>query len=564
MFEASNGACIALFASLLALIVIFGRKKLYPKPYPQIPYNAHSAKRIMGDLPDLIPAIKATKANSESIYRITTQKLGSPIAQLLLPGNPMIILSDPYEIERILRSNQFDKSAWALSVVGPLFSKATLSQLTTPELKAQKKLWGDVMGLDFLKRTAAPKSYSSTVELVELWRLKATTAHKGQPFNVLEDLKNAALDAIWVSIVGEKPGTLRYEKRKLEHELKGQQFDDPAPPGSFMKEQVEYIVDTIMDASATPFPAWAVKLEVLKPRFRRFRKVVTREMSRAMKKALTRYEGLDLDSLGKDSIDTCAMDLVLRKQALQAKKAGVEPSDPTKDIAMLDELFVLLIGGHDSTANTLAWFIKFMETFPQAQTELRAALSSAFGPGIPTLSQILEADIPYLDAACEEALRLSGTSNGVLRSPLQDTTILGYPVPKGSIIYMNIHVNHSSVLADESQRTETGKAARQKKDDGFKTPAGRDLGTYEPRRWLVRDETGKEMFNPNALPQLAFGAGVRMCFGRRLAVMQFRIAVTLLILSFEFQEVPEGMQSMACIERLFRTPQQPYAKLRVL
>ncbi|CAP67124.1 uncharacterized protein PODANS_1_21440 [Podospora anserina S mat+] len=546
MFEASNGACIALFASLLALIVIFGRKKLYPKPYPQIPYNAHSAKRIMGDLPDLIPAIKATKANSESIYRITTQKLGSPIAQLLLPGNPMIILSDPYEIERILRSNQFDKSAWSLSVVGPLFSKATLSQLTTPELKAQKRLWGDVTGLDFLKRTAAPKSYSSTVELVELWRLKATTAHKGQPFNVLEDLKNAALDAVWVSIIGEEPGTLRYEKRKLEHELKGQQFDDPAPPGSFMKEQVEYIVDTIMDASATPFPAWAVKLEVLKPRFRRFRKVVTREMSRAMKKALTRYEGLDLDSLGKDSIDTCAMDLVLRKQALQAKKAGVEPSDPAKDVAMLDELFVLLIGVGS----------------PMFSHSANALLTMP-GPRLHRQHSGM-ADIPYLDAACEEALRLSGTSNGVLRSPLQDTTILGYPVPKGSIIYMNIHVNHSSVLADESQRTETGKAARQKKDDGFKTPAGRDLGTYEPRRWLVRDETGKEKFNPNALPQLAFGAGVRMCFGRRLAVMQFRIAVTLLILSFEFQEVPKGMQSMACIERLFRTPQQPYAKLRVL
>ncbi|KAK0658910.1 putative cytochrome P450 E-class, group IV [Cercophora samala] len=549
MLNVSNGAYIALL------------------PYPGIPHNAHSAKRIAGDLPDLIPAIKATKANSEAIFSITTQKLGSPIAQLLLPGNCMIILSDPYEIEDILnrRIKEFDKSAWSLSVVGPLFSKATLAQLTTPELKAQKRLWADVMGLDFLKRTAAPKSCSSTLELIDLWRLKATTAYRGQPFNVLEDLKNAALDAVWVSIIGEESGTLRYERIKLEHETKGQPFNEPAPPGSFMKEQVAYIVDTIMNASATPFPTWAIKFEVMKPRFRRFRKIVTQEMSRAMKKAMMRYEGLDLDRLQQDTIDTCAMDLVLRKQALQAKKAGVEPSDPTKDVAMLDEMFVLLIGGHDSTANTLAWFIKFMEAFPHAQTELRTTLRSVFGPGVPTLAQILETDIPYLDAACEEALRLSGTSNAILRSPVQDTTILGYPVSKGSIIYMNTHVNRSPAPVDESQRSDTSRAARERKGDGFQTPAGRDLGHFEPRRWLIIDEaTGKERFNPNALPQLAFAGGVRMCFGKRMAVMQFRIAVTLLVLSFEFQEVREEMQSMACIERLFRTPQQPYAKLRVL
>ncbi|KAK0723627.1 cytochrome P450 [Apiosordaria backusii] len=570
MLDTSSGAHFVLLILLVAFVLVLGRKNLYPKPYPGIPHNAHSANRIAGDVPDLIPAIKRSKASSEAIFSITTHKLGTPIAQLLLPRirAPMIILDDPREIEDILnrRGKEFDKSPFSLSVVGPMFSKATLAQFTTPELKAQKRLWADVMGIDFLRKTAAPMSYKSTLELIQFWRLKATTACKDQAFNVLDDLKNAALDAVWVAVIGEEPGTLKYETKKLQHQLTGQPFYEPAPPGAFMKEQVTYIVDTIMNSSETISPAWAVKWEVMTPRFRRFRKIVTNEMSRAMKKAVARYESLDLDSLERDSSDTCAMDLVLRKQALQAKKVGVKPSDPTKDAAMLDELFAMLIGGHDSTANTLAWFIKFMEAFPQAQTELRAVLKTAFpGPGLPSLTDILDTDLPYLDAACEEALRLSGTANAVLRSPLRDTMILGYNVPKGAVVYMNTHVNRSPAPVDESRRSETSRASAERKGDGFKTPAGRDLGNFEPRRWLVKDEeTGKEKFNPNALPALAFAGGVRMCFGKRLAVMQFRIAVTLLVLSFEFLELPKDRQSMSAVERLFRVPQQPFAKLHVL
>ncbi|KAK4200096.1 hypothetical protein QBC40DRAFT_327141 [Triangularia verruculosa] len=148
-----------------------------------------------------------------------------------------------------------------------------------------------------------------------------------------------------------------------------------------------------------------------------------------MNHAVTRYESLDIDSLQSDSIDICAMGLVLRKPALKAKKAGVKPPDPTKDVAMRDELFVLVMGGFNSTANTLSWFTKFMEAFPNGQTGLRAKLRAAFpGHRLPSLAQILETDISYLDASCEEALCLAGTSNAILRSPSQNTNLLGYDV----------------------------------------------------------------------------------------------------------------------------------------
>jgi hypothetical protein len=323
--------------------------KLYPKPYPGIPYNEASANRLMGDILDLAPIVQQTNEFSDALFTVTTQKLGTPIAQFLFPGirKPLIILEDAREIEDIIvrRNKEFDKAPMALDIIGPMFPRATLAQYTTTELKAQKRLWADVMSTEFLRKVAAPTIHKSTCELLDLWRLKSSTAFKDQAFNVLDDFMNAALDAIWVVVVGEEPGTTRYEIKKLQGQLAGNaNFNQDRPIGSFLKEQVAYISNTIARNSNTPSPVLAQKLETYMPRYRRFRSTVSGEMRRAMKKAVTRFQSLSVGSLEDDAIDTCAMDLVLRRQILQAKKAGVAPSDPTKDEAMLDEMFMMLVG----------------------------------------------------------------------------------------------------------------------------------------------------------------------------------------------------------------------------
>ncbi|KAK4152164.1 hypothetical protein C8A00DRAFT_35133, partial [Chaetomidium leptoderma] len=347
MFD-SLSVCFGLLGvATVGFILIL--RKLYPKPYPGIPYNEASANRLMGDVLDLVPVIKATNEFSDALFTVTTQKLGTPIAQLLFPGirKPLIILEDAREIEDMLvrRNKEFDKAPMALDIFRPMFPRASLAQFTTPELRAQKRLWADVMSPEFLRKVAAPNIHQSTCELLELWRLKSSTTYKDQPFNVLDDFKNAALDAIWVAVVGEEPGTTQYEIKRLQNQLAGNNtFREDPPIGSFLKEQVAYISTTIARNANSPSPKLAQKLETYTPRYRRFRSTVSGEMRRAMKKAVERYQSLEVGSLEDDAIDTCAMDLVLRRQVLQAKKAGVAPSDPTKDESMLDEMFVMMIG----------------------------------------------------------------------------------------------------------------------------------------------------------------------------------------------------------------------------
>lgn len=74
------------------------------------------------------------------------------------------------------------------------------------------------MSAEFLHKAAAPNIYNATLNLLELWRLKALSAvHKGRPFKVTEDFQNATLDAMWVAVVGEEPGVTRYEITKLQN-----------------------------------------------------------------------------------------------------------------------------------------------------------------------------------------------------------------------------------------------------------------------------------------------------------------------------------------------------------
>lgn len=68
-----------------------------------------------------------------------------------------------------------------------------------------------------------------------------------------------------------------------------------------------------------------------------------------------------------------------------------------------------------------------------------------------------------------------------------------------------------------------------------------DLEVFDPERWLVRNEKGDLEFDGSSYPQLAFGLGIRSCWGRRLAMVEMRIMTTLMALKFELKDVPNGL-----------------------
>ncbi|KAL2257902.1 hypothetical protein VTK26DRAFT_8996 [Humicola hyalothermophila] len=184
-------------------------------------------------------------------------------------------------------------------------------------------------------------------------------------------------------------------------------------------------------------------------------------------------------------------------------------------------------------------------TNPPSPPSTDASISSHTNP-LPTASQILSAPLPYLDATIHEALRTCVPAGAITRRATRDTTVLGCPVAAGTHLMLNTRVDQApgregaTRVDDGSRRTGRdqegaagGAALRlggggsgaedglpQREGGGKRAPAGNGnscwwaLDRFEPRRWLVSDQEGREVFDGNALPTLVFGGGLRGCFGK--------------------------------------------------
>lgn len=77
----------------------------------------------------------------------------------------------------------------------------------------------------------------------------------------------------------------------------------------------------------------------------------------------------------------------------------------------------------------------------------------------------------------------------------------------------------------------------------------------------MQEEDGEESFNALAGPHLAFGLGPRACFGRRLAYLQMRIFVVMIIWNFQLQPCPEELSSFKAVDKMSSQPMQCYVRL---
>ncbi|KAG6018599.1 hypothetical protein E4U41_003743 [Claviceps citrina] len=264
------------------------------------------------------------------------------------------------------------------------------------------------------------------------------------------------------------------------------------------------------------------------------------------------------------------MDMVLGRELSLSAKTKTRPDGssarPPTDMEMHDELFMLLIAGHETTATTLCWCVKLLTNHPASQARLRASLRTALAAHDsnresrekdahrendaphhvhpahpPTLHALLDADVPYLDATLEECVRLANIVPRIVRVALQDTQILGRHVPRGAQVMCTTSVCRRSL------GRETG---HDKHED-------EDMDAFLPERWL--DEAGA--FDPQAVPRMAFSGGPRVCFGKRFAMQELRIILAVLVLNFRFGSLPPDLNSMRSDPGALRTPRQTFVRL---
>lgn len=111
---------------------------------------------------------------------------------------------------------------------------------------------------------------------------------------------------------------------------------------------------------------------------------------------------------------------------------------------------------------------------------------------------------------------------------------------------------------DKSRRSPSSQANKENSGNQWETT---DMGAFEPNRWLSRDEKAAEVYNPQAGPQLAFGLGPRSCFGKKLAYVEMRIMVVLILWHFELKKPPPELSGHEAVDTLTRKPIQCFVRL---
>ena len=230
-----------------------------------------------------------------------------------------------------------------------------------------------------------------------------------------------------------------------------------------------------------------------------------------------------------------------------------------------DELFGFLVAGHETTSSAVTWGIKYLVDNPKIQQRLRAVLHTEFSDVVatgrnPSAEEIVKRELPYLDAILEEILRCSQAS-GAIRNAKTDTEILGYRIPAGTDVYML--ANGPSFMKpgfeiEESRRSPSSQANKDKSGGSWNTT---DMSTFNPERWLTHDEKGAEVYDARAGPQLAFGQGLRGCFGKKLAYLVMRMMIVLVVWNFELKMTPPELSGYAAVDTLTYRPQQCFVRL---
>jgi cytochrome P450 len=185
--------------------------------------------------------------------------------------------------------------------------------------------------------------------------------------------------------------------------------------------------------------------------------------------------------LAVERFDALLLDVVARRRAEPGGDSVLsllleqhdENGDPPTDRHLRDQLVALLVGGHDSSAASLAWAFERLARHPGVHTRLR------------------DGDPDYLDAVVKEVLRVRPALTIAPRRLLEPVQIAGRTLPAG--------VQVAACLWLALRREDLWPQA----------------GAFRPERWLDGPR-------PNALSWIPFGGGVRRCTGAPFAEMEMR------------------------------------------
>lgn len=173
---------------------------------------------------------------------------------------------------------------------------------------------------------------------------------------------------------------------------------------------------------------------------------------------------------------------------------------------IMDQLLTIIFAGHETTAVMLAWMFYLLERNPESRERLRAELAAL--PGGESAEPEAIARLPFLEAVCNETLRLYPPVHVIHRKLVKPLTLLGYELQPGTVVAAGAFATHRL----ESLYPEPEK--------------------FKPERFLNRTYTPFEF--------LPWGGGARRCLGAAFAMYEMKLVLATLVPRYRLRLLEKG------------------------
>lgn len=179
-----------------------------------------------------------------------------------------------------------------------------------------------------------------------------------------------------------------------------------------------------------------------------------------------------------------------------------------------NEIIVLFMAGHETTANVLAWTWYLISESPEVEKKLHKELDQVLGDKPPVMEDI--ENLPYTRAILDETMRLYPPVPILSRQALKEDTIRGKKVPAGSLML---------IVPWLIQR--------------------------HKKFWESPDSFIPERFMPGAkkpikFTYIPFSAGPRVCIGKNFGITESVLAVAILAQRFRLSLAPDTNVTHEC------------------
>lgn len=171
-----------------------------------------------------------------------------------------------------------------------------------------------------------------------------------------------------------------------------------------------------------------------------------------------------------------------------------DTGEPMTEEQLLDEVNILLVAGHETSANALSWLFYLLARHPEIAQKVRAEMTAALADRSPEFQEL--AQLPYSLNVVQEALRLYPPAWILDRVALEADEFQGQPIPKGTQFSLYLYgLHHHPALWPDAE-------------------------VFRPERFA----TGAQPALPT-YGYLPFGGGPRLCVGNHFALTEIQLVM---------------------------------------